>query len=210
MSSGDSAKRRSGSRSASTARAKKTNSARSASTPQSESGGEQAELVVPMDVGKEDALVLEVEKARKRSRPHQVLEEAFGRVVGGDAGGEHAPRATPFVQEGPHGLREYGVEVDVAAAAEGIAAGTAYQMAPPLGLAQGVEERPVEFGVIVREGSDHALPCRRVGRVRNRRAPLREPLLFLELHRSHGGFPSTQSKPPPPPPSNASGNARCQ
>ena len=55
-------------------------------------------------------------------------------------------------------------------------------MAPALGLAQGVEERPVELGVIVREGSDHALARRRVGRVRDLRAAFREPLLLLELH----------------------------
>lgn len=94
--------------------------------PQSAPHGEQAKFVVPVNVGEEDALVLEIEQARERSRIHHFLEEALGCFVGGDAGGEHAAGSAPIVQEGPHGLREHGIEVDVAATAKGIAAGAAH------------------------------------------------------------------------------------
>ena len=98
------------------------------SWPQSASSSEQAKLVVPVDIGKEDALVLEVEQARKRSRAHHVLEEVLGRVVRGDTGGEHAADSAPFVQEGPHGLGEDGVEVDAPPAAKRKTAGVSQEM----------------------------------------------------------------------------------
>ena len=40
----------------------------------------------------------------------------------------------------------------------------------------------VHLGVTVRKVSNHPLPRCRIGRARNPRAPLREPLLLLELH----------------------------
>ena len=95
MSSGDRAKRRSGSRSASTSVGEEDKLGSVSGGAQSAAGGKEADLVVAVDVGKEDAPVLEVEQAGERSRLHHVLEEVLGRVVGGDAGGEYAWPARP-------------------------------------------------------------------------------------------------------------------
>ena len=144
-------------------------------------GGEQAELHAAVDVGEDTAPVLEVEQAGERSGLHHVLEEELGRVVGGDAGGQHASGAAPFVHDVPHRFGEDGVQVDVAPAAQGITAGVAHQMAPTLGFAQVVEEAPVEGEVIRLQRLDHPLARGGGGGVRDLRLALREPFLFLEL-----------------------------
>ena len=147
-------------------------------------GGEQAELHAAVHVGEQPPPILEVEQTHQRLRSHNILKEELGRIVGCDSGREHATHTTEFVHNVSHRLREHGIGVDVASPTQGIAPGVTHQVAPPLGLSHGVEERPVELGVIVRNGSNHALPRRRVGRVRDLRASLREPLLFLELYRA--------------------------
>ena len=62
---------------------------------------------------------------------HHVLEEELGGVVGGDAGGQHAADAAAVVQQVAHALGEDGVDVDVAPAAERIAAAVAQRWLSP-------------------------------------------------------------------------------
>ena len=150
--------------------------------PQSTPGGEQAELVVPVDVGKEDSLVLEVEEAGERSRLHHVLKEELGRVVSGDAGGEYAASAAALVQDAPHGLGEDSVDIDVTTAAKGIPARVAQQMAPAVGRAQCVEKMPVKQGVVRPQGLDHPLAGGRIWSIRDLGTSFSKPFLFLELH----------------------------
>ena len=109
-------------------------------------GSDQAELVAAVHPGEENTLVLEVEQANQRLRPHNVLKEELGRIVGRDAGRQHAADTASVVHHVPHPLGEDRVGVDVASCTQGIAPGIAHQVAPPLGLSQRVEERPVELG----------------------------------------------------------------
>ena len=95
-----------------------------------------------------------------------------------------------LVQEVPHDLGEDGVDIDVTAAAKGIAAGAAQQMAPSRRTcARRRESMPVEPGVVRLQRLDHPFAGGRVWCIRDLGISLGEPFLFLELHPFPRGVP---------------------
>ena len=107
---------------------------------------QSAELESGVDVGKEgrlvgsQATVFEVVDAGDASGGGDGLEEAGGGLVGVDAGGgEQADEAAGF-DEAQGAFDEEGVEVDVAAAKQGIVAGGADDLAQAVGAGLGLVE----------------------------------------------------------------------
>ena len=127
------------------------------------------------------SFVLEVEQADERLLFDNVLEKELGGVIGGDAGGKHAADAAAVGRACRVPLGEDACRVDVATAAERVAAAVAHEVALALGLARVIEERCVELGVSLSAVSQSSACARRRSAPGDFRASFGEPLLLLEL-----------------------------
>ena len=134
---------------------------------------EGAELEARVDVGEEgrlvgaEATVLEVVDAGDAAGGGDGLEEAGGGLVGVDAGGgEQADEAAGF-DEAQGAFDEEGIEVDVAAAEQGVVAGGADDLTQAVGAGLGLVEGLGQWVVLARAGGG----CLRGGRRRWGRGP---------------------------------------
>ena len=104
---------------------------------------ERAELEPRVDVGEErrqlcsQAAILEVEQARNPSAGGDGLEEAGGGLVGVDAGRREQTDKSVGLDQAQGALDEQRIQVDVAAAQQGVLAGRADQLAEGVGALLG-------------------------------------------------------------------------
>ena len=175
--------------------------------------GEQAELLAAVHRRKELGAVLEIHQPGQAILLHQVGEERGGGGVGGHTRGHDHPGAGPV--EVGYQFGKQGIGVHVAPACEGetptVTPRHVDKFADSLGEALGLDEgvpQPMSGAADGLSGQrlDEPIPGGFIGGVGNL-AAAGENSCSCSLMRSHGGFPSTTSKPPC---SITSGNSRGQ